>query len=191
MFAEEANSWWHYRSKGSVIKVRQYIYRYKAQLAISCLGGSVDRTREYCTLTFWSSVLLVQILHATFIFVTTFKTFVLFFLNFLLLQNCFSILINLISLVTITWIHHYRTSTEYIVFRDGSCAIGMFRAITEINVLVQLGWHPLITQCSCTFHGSLVVSQHSYKYVNYGFESCSTQLFFITFFFVFMSKKCT
>ena len=60
------------------------IYRYNAQLAISCLGGSVGRTREYCTLIFLSSVLLVRILHATFIFVTTLKTFVLFLLNFLL-----------------------------------------------------------------------------------------------------------
>ena len=59
------------------------------------------RTREYCTLIFLSSALLVRILHATFIFVTTLKTFVLFLLNFLLLQNCFSILINLISSVTI------------------------------------------------------------------------------------------
>ena len=63
----------------------------------------VDRTREYCTLIFLSCVLLVRILNATFIFVTTLKTFVLFLLNFLLLQICFSILINLISLVTITF----------------------------------------------------------------------------------------
>ena len=54
--------------------------------AMSCLGGSVGRTREYCTLIFLSSALLVRILHATFIFVTTLKTFVLFLLNFLLLK---------------------------------------------------------------------------------------------------------
>ena len=68
-----------------------------------CLGGSVGRTRKYCTFIFSSSALLVRILHATFIFVTTLKTFVLFLLNFLLLQNCFSILTNLISLVTLTF----------------------------------------------------------------------------------------
>ena len=79
------------------------IYRYKDQTAISCLGGSVDRPREFCTLIFLSSALLVRILHATFIFVFTLKTFVLFLLNFLLLQHCFSILINLISLVTIAF----------------------------------------------------------------------------------------
>ena len=55
----------------------------------------------------------------------------------------------------------------------------MFRAITEINVLVQLRWDPLITQC--TFHDSRVVSQHSPKYVNCGFESWSTQLFLFHF----------
>ena len=86
------------------------IYRYKAQLATSCLGGSVGRTREYCTLIFLSSALLVRILHATFIFVTTLKTFVLFLLNFLLLQNCFSIFINLISLVTITFTRRIRNT---------------------------------------------------------------------------------
>ena len=32
------------------------------------------RTREYCTIIFLSSALLVRILHATFIFVTTVKT---------------------------------------------------------------------------------------------------------------------
>ena len=36
--------------------------------------------------------------------------------------------------------------TNLIAFRDGSCAIGMFRAITEINVLVQLRADPLIAQ---------------------------------------------
>ena len=49
--------------------------------------------------------------------------------------------------------------------------MGMFRAITEINVLVQLRRDPLITQYSCTFHGSRVVSQNSSRYVNCGFES--------------------
>ena len=67
----------------------------------------MGRTREYCTLIFLSSALLVRILHATFIFVTT---FVLFLLNFLLLQNCFSILINLISLVTITFTRRIRNT---------------------------------------------------------------------------------
>ena len=62
----------------------------------------MGRTREYCKLIFLSSALLVRILHATFIFATTLKTFVLLLLNFLLFQNCFSISINLISLVTIT-----------------------------------------------------------------------------------------
>ena len=89
------------------------------------------------------------------------------------------------------WINYYGINTEYIVFRDGSGAIGMFRAITEINVLVQLRSDPLITQGSCTFHGSHVVSQNSSRYENRGFESCSSQLFFISFFFVFMSRKCT
>ena len=58
------------------------IYRYNAQLAISSLGGSVGRTREYCTLIFLSSVLLVQIPHATFIIVTIEKTFVFIFIKF-------------------------------------------------------------------------------------------------------------
>ena len=35
----------------------------------------MDRTREYCTIIFLSSALLVRILHATFIFVTTLKTY--------------------------------------------------------------------------------------------------------------------
>ena len=72
-------------------------------LSVAWVAETVGRTREYCTLIFLSSALLVRILHATFIFVTTLKTFVLFLLNFFLLQNCFSILINLISLVTITF----------------------------------------------------------------------------------------
>ena len=37
-------------------------------------------------------------------------------------------------------------NTEYIVYRDKSCAIRMFRAITEINVLVQLRGDLLINQ---------------------------------------------
>ena len=72
----------------------------------------MGRTREYCTLIFLSSALLVRILHATFIFVATLKTFVLFLLNFLLLQNCFSILINLISLVTITFTRRIRNTVH-------------------------------------------------------------------------------
>ena len=70
----------------------------------------MGRTREYCTLIFLSSVLLVRILLAPFIFVPTLKTFVLFLLNFLLLQNCFSILIHLISLVTITFTRRIRNT---------------------------------------------------------------------------------
>ena len=70
----------------------------------------MGRTREYCTLIFLSSALIVRILYATFIFVTTLKTFILFLLNFLLLQNCFSILINLISLVTITFTRRIRNT---------------------------------------------------------------------------------
>ena len=70
----------------------------------------MDRTREYFALIFLSSALLVRILHATFIFVTKLKTFVLSLLNFLLLQNCFSILINLISLVTITFTRRIRNT---------------------------------------------------------------------------------
>ena len=70
----------------------------------------MGRTREYCTLIFLSFVLLVRILHATFIFVTTLKTFALLLLNFLLLQNCFSILINLISLMTITFARRIRNT---------------------------------------------------------------------------------
>ena len=72
----------------------------------------MGRTREYCTLIFVSSALLVRILQATFIFVTNLKTFVLFSLNFLLLQNCFSILINLISLVTITFTRRIRNTVH-------------------------------------------------------------------------------
>ena len=50
------------------------MYRYNAQLAISCLRGSVGRTREYCTLIFLSSALLVRIPYATYIIVTIEKT---------------------------------------------------------------------------------------------------------------------
>ena len=57
----------------------------------------------------------------------------------------------------------------------------MFRAITEIHVLVQLRGDPLITQYSCTFHGSRVVSQNGCRYVNCGFESWLTQLFYFIF----------
>ena len=70
----------------------------------------MSRTREYCTLIFLNSALLVRILHATFIFVTTLKTFVLFLSNFLLLQNCVSILINLFSLLTITFSRRIRNT---------------------------------------------------------------------------------
>ena len=42
--------------------------------------------------------------------------------------------------------NHKLQTTLNIVFRDGSSAIGMFRAITEINVLVQLRGDLLITQ---------------------------------------------
>ena len=77
----------------------------------------MGRTREYCTLIFLSSALLVRILHATFIFVTTLKTFVLFLLDFLLLQNCFSILINWISLVTITFTRRIRNTVTTIACR--------------------------------------------------------------------------
>ena len=79
------------------------IYRFNAQLAISCLRGSVGRTREYCTLIFLSSALLVRIPYATFIIVTIEKTMFLFLLKFLLLQYRFSISINLITLVTPTF----------------------------------------------------------------------------------------
>ena len=39
----------------------------------------------------------------------------------------------------------------------------------------------VITQWSCTFHGSRVVSQNSSRYVNCGFESWSTLLFYFIF----------
>ena len=59
------------------------IYRYNAQLTISYLRGSVFRTREYCTLIFLSSALLVRIPYATFIIVTIEMTIVVFiFINF-------------------------------------------------------------------------------------------------------------
>ena len=70
----------------------------------------MDRTREYCTLIVLSSALVVRILHVAFIFVTTLNTFVLFLLNILFLQNGFSILINLISLVTITFTRRIRNT---------------------------------------------------------------------------------
>ena len=84
------------------------IYRFNAQLAISCLRGSVGRTREYCKLIFLSSALLVRIPYATFIIVTIDETMFLFLLKFLLLQYRFSILINLITLVTPTFSRRIR-----------------------------------------------------------------------------------
>ena len=66
----------------------------------------MGRAREYCTLVFLNSALLVRIPYGTFIIVTIENTF--FFMNFLLLQLCFSILINLISLVTITFSRRIR-----------------------------------------------------------------------------------
>ena len=59
-----------------------YIYHYNAPLAISCLRGSVGRTREYCTFTFLSSALLARILTTTFIIVTIEKTIVFIFIKF-------------------------------------------------------------------------------------------------------------
>ena len=59
--------------------IDKYIYRYNAQLDISCLVGSEGRTREYCTLIFLSSALLVRIPFATFIIVTIEKTIVFYF----------------------------------------------------------------------------------------------------------------
>ena len=56
-----------------------YIYRFNAQLAVSCLGGSVGRTCEYCTLIFLSSALLVRIPYAAFIIVIIEKTTVFIF----------------------------------------------------------------------------------------------------------------
>ena len=63
----------------------------------------MGRAREYCTLIFLSSALLVRILYATVISVTIKRLLFLFLLSFLLLQyrhDRFSILIDLISLVT-------------------------------------------------------------------------------------------
>ena len=57
-----------------------YIYRYSSQLAINCLRGSVGRAREYCTLIFLSSSLLVRIPYATFIIETIEKTIVFIFI---------------------------------------------------------------------------------------------------------------
>ena len=58
------------------------IYRFNAQLAISCLRSSVGRTSEYCTPLFLRSALLVRILYATFIIVTIEKTIVYIFIKF-------------------------------------------------------------------------------------------------------------
>ena len=76
-------------------------------LSVACVAQWVEHV-NIAHLYFLRSALLVRILHATFIFVTTLKTFFLFLLNFLLLQNCFSILISLISLVKITFTHRIR-----------------------------------------------------------------------------------
>ena len=54
----------------------------------------------------------------------------------------------------------------------------------DINVLVQLPGDALIT-----FHGSRVVIQNSSRYVNCGFESGSTQLFFYFIFLCFHDKE--
>ena len=70
----------------------------------------MGRAREYCTLVFLSSALLVRIPYGTFISVTIKNTFVFIFMNFLLLQLCFSILINLISLVTIAFSRRIRNT---------------------------------------------------------------------------------
>ena len=98
------------------------------------------------------------------------------FLPFILVLYLYNI--NL----TLTFMHSY--NAEYIFFRDGSCAIGMFRAITEINVLL-----PVDNSKRCTFHCSRVESPHNSKYVNYGLESCLTPLF-LSFIFTLL-KKCT
>ena len=58
------------------------MYRYNAQLAVSLLRGSVGRTREYCTLIFLSSAMLVRIPYATFIIVTIEKTMAFIFIKF-------------------------------------------------------------------------------------------------------------
>ena len=60
----------------------RYINRYNAQLAISCLHGSVGRTREYCTPLFLSSALFVRTPYATFIIVTIEKTIFFIFIKF-------------------------------------------------------------------------------------------------------------
>ena len=92
------------------IYIYVYIYRCNDQLAISCLRSSVGRTREYSTLIFLSSALLVRIRYATFIIVTIEKTNVFIIINFLPLQYRFSILINLISLVTPTFSRRIRNT---------------------------------------------------------------------------------
>ena len=72
-------------------------------LSVACVAQWVEQV-NICTLIFLSSALLVRIPYATFIIVAIEKSivFFLFLLNFLLLQYRFSILINLISLVTTT-----------------------------------------------------------------------------------------
>ena len=57
-------------------------YSYNAELAISCLRGSVGSTREYCTLKFLSSALLVRIPCATFTLKILKKTIVFIFIKF-------------------------------------------------------------------------------------------------------------
>ena len=68
----------------------------------------MGRTREYCTLIFLSSALLVRILHATFSIVTFVKkkTFVFYF--YLIFSFCN--LINLIFSMTITFSRRIRNT---------------------------------------------------------------------------------
>ena len=77
-------------------------------LSVTCVAQWVEHVN--ISLMFLSSALLVRILHATFIIVTIEKTMVLFYLNFLLLQYLFSVLINLISLVTTTFSSRIRNT---------------------------------------------------------------------------------
>ena len=73
----------------------------------------MGRTREYCTLIILSFALLVRIPYAPFIIVTIERLFFLFLLNFLLLHYRFSILMNFISLVTITFSRRIRNTVNY------------------------------------------------------------------------------
>ena len=72
---------------------------------------------------------------------------------------------------------YYGINTEYVVFRDGSCAIGMFRAISERPIAMR----SVDNSMKLYFPRSLVVSQNSSRYVNCGFESWSTQPFLLQF----------